>query len=100
MPGAAKEKGMKRSPSEQNGGKGQSDSMKENPWLTFNQSLPCLARVQLSVRGGRRGSTGCQDLLGNTFVTGGTEAPSAGLSFIHGFGSLLPWEELTWQGEG
>lgn len=51
--GSAKEKGMKRSPSEQNGGKGQSDSMKENPWLTFNQSLPFLARVQLSVRGER-----------------------------------------------
>lgn len=25
--------------------------MKENPWLTFNQGLPGLARVQLSVPG-------------------------------------------------
>lgn len=69
-PGAAEEKGMKQSPSEQNGGKGQSDSMKENPWLTFNQSLPRLARVQLSVCGERRGSARCQELLGNAFVTG------------------------------
>lgn len=76
--GAAKEKEMKRSPSEQNGGKGQSDSMKENPWLTFNQSLPCLARAQLSVRGERRGSARCQELLGNTFVTGGAGTGARG----------------------
>lgn len=69
---------MKRSPSEQNGGKGQSDSMKENPWLTFNQSLPCLARAQLSVRGERRGSARCQELLGNTFVTGGAGTGARG----------------------
>lgn len=69
--GAAKEKGMRRSPSKQNGGKGQSDSMKENPWLSFHQSLPWLPRVQLSVRGERRGSARCQELLGDAFVTGG-----------------------------
>lgn len=81
---------MKRSPSQQKGGKGQSESMKENPWLTFNQSLPCLTRVQLGVHGSAR----CQELSGNTFVTAGQRlaliywwlriAPALGRAYLAG----------------